>query len=38
MGEVLASAAGGDAMLLCDVDARVVAKTRERFRFLQDRR
>ena len=38
MGEVLASAAGGDAMLLCDVDARVVAQTRERFRFLQDRR
>jgi predicted amidohydrolase len=38
MGEILASAAGGEATLLCDIDARVVAATRERFRFLQDRR
>jgi len=38
MGEVLASAAGGEAMLLCDVDAATVATTRDRFRFLQDRR
>jgi predicted amidohydrolase len=38
MGEVLASAAGGEAMLLCDVDAAVVRDTRDQFRFLQDRR
>ena len=38
MGEILASAAGGEAMLLCDVDATTVAATRDRFRFLQDRR
>jgi len=38
MGEVLASAAGGEAMLLCDVDAAAVAATRDRFRFMQDRR
>lgn len=38
MGEVLASAAGGEATLICDVDAAVVRETRNRFRFLQDRR
>jgi predicted amidohydrolase len=38
MGEVLASAAGGEAMLVCDVDAATVAATRDRFRFMQDRR
>ncbi len=38
MGEVLASAAGGEAVLLCEVDAATVAKTRDRFRFMQDRR
>jgi predicted amidohydrolase len=38
MGEVLASAAGGEATLLCDIDAAVVRETRDRFRFLQDRR
>jgi predicted amidohydrolase len=38
MGEVLASAAGGEATLICEVDAAVVRETRNRFRFLQDRR
>jgi predicted amidohydrolase len=38
MGEILASAAGGEAMLLCDVEADAVASTRERLPFLPDRR
>ncbi|HSK98689.1 MAG TPA: nitrilase-related carbon-nitrogen hydrolase [Euzebyales bacterium] len=38
MGEVRASAAGGEATLLCDIDAETVRATREHFRFLQDRR
>jgi len=38
MGEVLASAAAGEATLLCDIDAGTVADARDRFRFLQDRR
>lgn len=38
MGEVLASAAGGETLLVCEVDAATVAETRDRFRFLQDRR
>ncbi len=38
MGEVLASAAGGEATLLCDVDPATVVAARHRFRFLQDRR
>ena len=38
MGEILASAARGEATLVCDIDASVVADTRDRFRFLQDRR
>jgi predicted amidohydrolase len=38
MGEVLASAAGGSATLLCEIDGATVAATRDRFRFLQDRR
>lgn len=38
MGEVLASAAGVETVLVADVDPGVVAKTRERFPFLADRR
>jgi predicted amidohydrolase len=38
MGEVLASAAGGEATALCEVEAATVTETRERFPFLQDRR
>jgi predicted amidohydrolase len=38
MGEILASAAGGEATLVCDIDAAVVRDTRNHFRFLQDRR
>ncbi|HSJ46390.1 MAG TPA: nitrilase-related carbon-nitrogen hydrolase [Euzebyales bacterium] len=38
MGEVLASAADREALLVCDVDAATVAATRDRFRFMQDRR
>ena len=38
MGEVLASAAGGEALLVCDVDAATATATRDRFRFMQDRR
>jgi predicted amidohydrolase len=38
MGEVLASAAGGEATLVCEIDAATVEQTRDRFRFLQDRR
>lgn len=38
MGEILASAAGGEATLLCEIDPEVVRTTRDRFRFLQDRR
>jgi predicted amidohydrolase len=38
MGEVLASGAGGEATLICDVDPAMVRETRDRFRFLQDRR
>lgn len=37
-GEVLAAGAGRPTTLLAEVDAEVVAATRERFRFLQDRR
>lgn len=38
MGEVLASAAGVETVLVADVDPGTVAKTRERFPFLADRR
>jgi predicted amidohydrolase len=38
MGELLATATGGETMLLADVDPAVVADTRERFPFMQDRR
>jgi omega-amidase len=38
MGELLATAAGVETMLLADVDAAEVATTREKFAFLPDRR
>ena len=38
LGEVLASAAGSETILLADLDGEVVVETRDRFRFLQDRR
>jgi predicted amidohydrolase len=38
MGELLATAAGVETVLLADVDAAEVAATRDRFRFLADRR
>ena len=38
LGEVLATGAGGETILLADLDAAQVASTRDHFRFLQDRR
>ncbi|TFV45997.1 nitrilase-related carbon-nitrogen hydrolase [Blastococcus sp. TF02A_35] len=38
MGELLATAAGVETVVLADVDAAEVAATRDRFRFLADRR
>jgi len=38
MGELLATAAGGETLVLADVDAAEVAATRDRLRFLPDRR
>jgi predicted amidohydrolase len=38
MGELLATAAGGETIVLADVDAAEVTATRERLRFLPDRR
>ncbi|SDG86622.1 carbon-nitrogen family hydrolase [Klenkia brasiliensis] len=38
LGELLATAAGGETVLVADVDPAEVARVRERFRFLQDRR
>ena len=38
MGELLATAAGVETILLAEVDADEVAATRDRFRFLADRR
>lgn len=38
MGEVLAAGAGGETMLMADIDPAVVAATRDRFPFQQDRR
>jgi predicted amidohydrolase len=35
---VLATGAGGETVLLADLDAAHVASTRSHFRFLQDRR
>jgi predicted amidohydrolase len=38
LGEVLAGGAGGETILLADVDPAVVSATRERYPFLADRR
>jgi predicted amidohydrolase len=38
MGELLATAAGAETIVLADVDAAEVAATRDRLRFLADRR
>jgi predicted amidohydrolase len=38
MGELLATAAGVETIVLADVDPAAVAATRDRFRFLADRR
>ena len=38
LGEVLAGGAGGETILLADVDPVVVAETRKRYPFLADRR
>ena len=38
LGEVLATGAGGETILLADLDPAHVATTRDHFRFLQDRR
>ena len=38
MGDLLATAAGGETLVLADVDAAEVAATRARFAFLADRR
>jgi predicted amidohydrolase len=38
LGEVLASAAGGETVLVADVDPETVAGVRARFPFLADRR
>lgn len=38
LGEVLATGAGGETILLADLDPAHVAATRDHFRFLQDRR
>ncbi|HEX2073065.1 MAG TPA: nitrilase-related carbon-nitrogen hydrolase [Geodermatophilus sp.] len=38
MGELLATAAGTETLVLADVDPAEVAATRDRFRFLADRR
>lgn len=37
-GELLVTAAGGETLLLADVDPSAVAETRERFPFMRDRR
>jgi predicted amidohydrolase len=37
-GEILAAGAGGETILLADVDPDVVAETRQRYPFLRDRR
>ena len=38
MGELLATAAGAETLVLADVDPAEVAATRDRFRFIADRR
>ncbi len=38
LGEILAAGAGGETILLADVDPVVVAQTRKRYPFLADRR
>jgi predicted amidohydrolase len=38
LGEVRAAAAGGEALLVTDIDAAEVARAREQFPFIQDRR
>ncbi|MCO7221114.1 nitrilase-related carbon-nitrogen hydrolase [Klenkia sp. PcliD-1-E] len=38
LGELLATAAGGETVLVAEVDPAEVARVRDRFRFLQDRR
>ena len=38
VGEILAAGAGGETILLADVDPDVVAETRKRYPFLADRR
>ena len=38
LGELLATAAQGESILLADVSAQRVADVRDRYRFLQDRR
>jgi len=38
LGELLATAAGGESLLVADVDTAVVAEVREHFPFLRDRR
>jgi predicted amidohydrolase len=38
LGEILASAAQSESILLADISAERVAEVRDRFRFLQDRR
>jgi predicted amidohydrolase len=38
LGELLATGAGGETVLLADIDTDHVASTRDHFRFLQDRR
>jgi hypothetical protein len=38
MGELLATAAGVETVVLADVEAAEVSATRDRFRFLPDRR
>jgi hypothetical protein len=38
MGELLATAAGVETIVLADVEAAEVATTRDRLRFLADRR
>jgi predicted amidohydrolase len=38
MGEVLATGAGGETVLVADIDPATVTKTRERYPFMSDRR
>jgi predicted amidohydrolase len=38
LGELLATAAGTESIVLADIDAATVADVRDQFRFLQDRR